>query len=1476
MRPFPIPTSPFQIPMNDPLTLSQKPAPGVSFLMHRGDTLTFTLSLNPPRQGEAFLRTNTGHAAIARREIINQVRRHETPPGRDWSDVPMPQSDERRFQIRLPLSAVGHFEAKAFFIEKGDTNPKWPHGPNTVINVEPAFTCCANTVYNAFVRQFGAGKSGHGAPDAVLSPHIKMLDRAGYTVIPPSGTFRDVIRQLDFIIGRLECRWIQLLPVHPTPTTYGRMGRFGSPYAALSFTAIDPALAEFDPKATPLEQFVELVDAVHWRGARIIIDIAINHTGWAAGLHETHPQWLRREDDGKIHTPGAWGVVWADLTALDYSHETLWEYMADVFLTWCRRGVDGFRCDAGYMIPAKAWRFMIACVREQYPDTLFLLEGLGGKISVTEQLLNSSGFNWAYSELFQNDDRRQIEAYLPEPIRISQTKGLTVHFAETHDNNRLAAVSHAYARMRTALCALLSCRGGFAFANGVEWYATEKIDVHDAGSLNWGVELNQAEHIRRLNTLLKQHPAFSDRTRLMLVHTGKGTHIAVLRHHLPTNRKLLIVANPDKKTETLAVWKTAPVNMGTPFTDLLTGKTMRVRTRGDQTQCLLRPLQIVCLSDTPDDLRQLNDHLSLTDAVDSRRTPERIVQQCLRAKAADVLCFYHGLEMPPQSDLAQAARELAADPAVFCRDCNPFNKEPRMVMWRWPQDVRREVMIPPEHFLLIRVPWRFRADITFGNRTLAGEQSLPQSDGRRFALFTPLITQAEMPEAHRSYTLKLTVYEPHGCRHVQAPLLGLTRIENVGVRRFRTGAQLRKQAGLFLAANKRGGMLRAALSWGGLPSRYDALLAANLNPHYPQDRRIMFTRCRAWIVYQDFSQEIRDDCVDAFRFNYQNRSAWRYKIPFGQGEHILLSMELEMAAGANAVRIHFHRHAAQTHPGVLADHIPVRLILRPDMDDRNFHSVTKAYTGPETAFPNAVTCMPHGFTFTPHKDRRLQVTVPHSRFVWEPEWQYMVHHQAEELRGLEPHSDLFSPGYFTLSLNGGQTATLTAQSVSATEQMSSENSFDTEPPQTGFTEEPDLPLGQALAQALDSYVVKRGNLKTVIAGYPWFLDWGRDALIFTRGLIAAGRFDDARSVLKQFGQFGKDGTLPNMIYGDNAANRDTSDAPLWFCVACRELLLEEKSDAFLDETCGNRSVRQVLLSLGRRLVRGTANGICMDDTSALLFSPGHFTWMDTNYPAGTLRQGYPVEIQALWQYALDFLAQIAPPEDRRDWKALARKVRVSIAELFWYEQEGFLADCLHAPCGTPAHQAEKDDALRSNQLLAITLGAVTDQTLCRRILAACEELLVPGAIRSLADRPVRHPNPVIHNGRILNDPHHPYQGRYEGDEDTQRKPAYHNGTAWTWPFPSYCEAWVRTYGKSGCNTALAWLGSAGSIINQGCVGHVPEILDGDFPHTARGCDAQAWGASELLRVLLQIKTETLDKDKSEKQNEPALFKTRTL
>ena len=260
--------------------------------------------------------------------------------------------------------------------------------------------------------------------------------------------------------------------------------------------------ADFDTKATPMEQFGELVDQVHARGGRIFMDIPVNHTGWASKLQMEHPDYFVRQPDGTFVSPGAWGVTWSDLCKLNYREPKVHRLMAKVFLFWCRRRVDGFRCDAGYMLPAEAWEYIVPKVRSEYPDTVFLLEGLGGPLKVQEDLLGRAGLNWGYSELFQNYTRDEITRYFPYVDRCSQTCGTLVNFAETHDNARLAASGKTYAKLRFMVAAMLSEDGALGFANGAEFYATEKIDVHGNAALNWGAEPNLVELIRKLNTLL--------------------------------------------------------------------------------------------------------------------------------------------------------------------------------------------------------------------------------------------------------------------------------------------------------------------------------------------------------------------------------------------------------------------------------------------------------------------------------------------------------------------------------------------------------------------------------------------------------------------------------------------------------------------------------------------------------------------------------------------------------------------------------------------------------------------------------------------------------------------------------------------------------------------------------------------------------------------------------------------------------------
>jgi len=451
--------------------------------------------------------------------------------------------------------------------------------------------------------------------------------------------------------------------------------------------------------------------------------------------------------------------------------------------------------------------------------------------------------------------------------------------------------------------------------------------------------------------------------------------------------------------------------------------------------------------------------------------------------------------------------------------------------------------------------------------------------------------------------------------------------------------------------------------------------------------------------------------------------------------------------------------------------IPVKIIVRPDIENRNFHHVTKAYAGLEQEFPEAIRPEEKGFAFSPPEKPAFKMSAAKGKFVVEPEWQYMIHLSEEAERGLEDCTDLFSPGYFSFGLVDGENVEISAETID----------------ETVKTDKTDAGCKNKLKAAINQFIVKRDDSLTVIAGYPWFLDWGRDTLIALRGIISAG---------------------------------------------------------FISEDCNGRTVEKVLESIIENYINGTPNGIKMDKESGLVFSPSHFTWMDTNHPAGTPREGYPIEIQSLWFFALDFYFKISGD---KKYKKLSEKVSDSISELFTKNPNGCLSDCLYAGPGIPAENAAPDDAIRSNQLFAITLGAVKNKRLCEKIITTSEQLLIPGAIRSLANLPVTYPLPVLRDGELLNDPMNPYFGKYTGDEDTRRKAAYHNGTAWTWPFPSFAEALLTTYGNKAVKTAKSILLSSEIILEDGCVLQIPEIIDGNLPHTLKGCGAQAWGVTELSK-----------------------------
>ena len=1410
----------------------QTPAPGSHVLACAGDMLEITLHMGEHRPGGAIFRTNLGQDALRRQEIIEHTEADVPPLARDWHDIPLRAVGHGVYTASIPLLDVGWFSGKACFLPRGSGVPEWPHGDNLIIKVCPAHTACANTVYTAFVRQFGPAIQCDPR-DAACRNLEQQLDARGYSVIPPSGTFRDLIQKLDTILVEMRFRIVQLLPIHPVPTTFGRMGRFGCPFAGLDFLAVDPALAEFDPKATPLDQFCELVDAVHARGGRLFLDMPANHTGWASTLQNHHPEWFRHATDGAFMSPGAWGVVWADLVELDYRFPELRAFMADVFLYWVRQGVDGFRCDAGYMIPAETWTYIVARVREEFPDTVFLLEGLGGKMETTEELLSHANLDWAYSELFQTHDRAAFEHYLPAALSLGARTGPLIHYAETHDNNRLAEQGEVYAQMRTALAAMVSQQGAFGIANGVEWFATDKIDVHGASALNWDAPRNQIKALAQINALLAQHPAFAAGAVVRLVQNGQGNALAVLRscprmEATATPAALLVLINLDARQPQRVQWPVAA--FGAPQAwDLLSGAAIRI---DGARHFDLAPGQVLCLTEKVEDLEALRRAWP-----QNVREPAVIANRRRNLLALRVRHWLTGAHTLETGDAETLGAALARDPLAFSAELLGGSM-PRVAVWNWPEDTRRIVAVPPGFLLLIRSPHPFRARLLDGERVVACDESLALPTGGHITLL-PVPRAVQDPAR---FTLATNVFLPEIVVSDTTTVLALTPGPAAQVLTRFSGTAVRMDGERYtVLGNGRGATAQVRAQWGELRSQYDALLAVNPDAHVPVDRRIFFTRCRAWLRHNGSSHAIDATCLDAFEADPGGQLAtWRFKVPTGVGCWVVLHFRLALVPGRNRLQWVISRQVATDG---LEDSSAVTVVLRPDIEWRSFHEKTKAYAGPEKNWPSAIRAEAHGFVFRPVPGEVCSIRAQPGSFHQESQWIYNVGHPEEADRGLDGTSDLFSPGWFGIDLLGGEQAVVIAEredswpapvATPAALQDAAASST-----------EGRLTLPEALHRAMGLYVVTRDDLLTVIAGYPWFLDWGRDTLIVLRGLIADGRTGEALRILREFGRFEKHGTLPNMIRGNDDSNRDTTDAPLWFGIAAADLMEKIGSAAVLDAPCGKRSLREVLVSIATYYRDGTPNGIRMDRDSALIYSPPHYTWMDTNFPAATPREGYPVEIQALWIAFLDLLGT----QVDRAWLTLATQARQSLANYYWLPAEGWLADNLRATAGTPAAQAVVDDALRPNQLLALTLGAYDGERARRaKMLQACETLLVPGGIRSLADRPVRLEQSVFRDGQLLNDPHHPYWGGYAGDEDTRRKPAYHSGTAWTWQFPLYAEALVKHYGDEARPAALALLGSATVPANAGCVGQIPEIMDGDAPHASRGCGAQAWGVSELLRV----------------------------
>ncbi len=1430
--------------------LVMTPAPGERLLRFVGDRVRFSLQ-TPQGFGKgwrALLRTTLGKTARLRQEVINTHAGKSPVSVAFWRDVPLQEQADGKWSIELPLTDVGFYSAKPYALD-GQGRQYWPDGPDAGISVHPSFYRTANSIYCAFPRLFGPGKTTRATLDLDAEKQFSKLDKRGYVVIPPSGTLRGLTRELPHIMETLGCRILHLLPVSPIPATFARLGRFGSPYACLDLTGIDLALVEFDRRKNGVEQFCELTTAAHRRGGRVFLDMVVNHTGWGSRLYEHHPEWFLRRDDGTFASPGAWGTTWEDLVELNPAHVELWEELAKTFLIWCQRGVDGFRCDAGYKVPLQVWQYIEARVRQEFPGALFLLEGLGGPLEATESLLTEGGMQWAYSELFQNYTGPDVARYLDYSIRQSERVGLYVHYSETHDNDRLAKKGRLWSLMRNRLSALASVAGGYGFTCGVEWLAAEKINVHSSTGLSWGGKDNLLPELAGLNRLLASHPCFFDGAKLTRLSPGTSDVYALRRVSAEGLDTVLVLVNTDVAAGHDFVLQTSDdLSAGQPRIDLLGQNPPATKSTPDQIVFKLAPGAAFCLASrskpaglSGDDYRRARAQSSWAiRALGKTLLPEQIGPCSWRELAGRIHRDAAGfLGSISSVDPARAGVDLlgALDAAK--------DNFPQVVVWTL-VDQRRITPIPPGHWLLLHDERPFRACLTRkDDGTQEHAEAIEVCDGHA-AFFAPRnfdrAVDAELKLER--YALSNEQVEANVRFLAPGPVMPDTFTHPSG-------------DACILLTNGRGGMARLRADFGRINSKYDCALGANLDPEIPVDRHILVKRVRAWIAADGFTTALNLHNLASLQPGPP--AVWNFVAEAGDGRTVELKLTADMIEGSNTTAFTWTRLPG-ARPADLPPQFHVSIIVRVDIEDRNFHTETHRNGGAEYHFNTH--CHPladrPGFDFTPAPDRQLHVLASSGEYHPGVEWSEKIPHPIEASRGQVPDGDAYSPGWFELPLPGNDTVTLLLSAEKSIPDFPSveQNSARRKTEAAAAREQAGLPetdlFGQRLAIAARSFMARRGAGRTVIAGYPWFLDWGRDTFISARGLLAAGMTSEVAELIVTFGRFSENGTMPNTICGDNASNRDTSDAPLWYGIMCEETaerMGQSLYQTVVDKT--RRNVADVLREIAIGYVQGTPNGIRMDPASGLIWSPSHFTWMDTNFPPGTPRQGYPVEIQVLWIRLLHQVSRLGLKPGAEPWDALARRAGESLRKFFWLEDQGYISDLLIASPGQPAAEAVADGALRSNYLLAIAFGLFTGAQARRAMCAALKYLFVPGALRTLAPLPASPPVPIFSgDGRLLNNPSEPYWGHYQGDEDTRRKPAYHNGTAWVWTLPDACEALVKAWDESpaAVRAARSYLGSMDTLLLTNCLGQLPEILDGDAPHTARGCDAQAWSATEALRV----------------------------
>ncbi|MGR9115661.1 MAG: amylo-alpha-1,6-glucosidase [Gammaproteobacteria bacterium] len=619
--------------------------------------------------------------------------------------------------------------------------------------------------------------------------------------------------------------------------------------------------------------------------------------------------------------------------------------------------------------------------------------------------------------------------------------------------------------------------------------------------------------------------------------------------------------------------------------------------------------------------------------------------------------------------------------------------------------------------------------------------------------------------------------------------------------------------------------------------RYHGLLTAALTP--PTGRTLLVSKLDIEVDYLGrhyplYCNEFADCSItpegflhlEAFRLD-QGLPVWRYAVA-----DALIEKRIIMQPHSNTTLVHLK---------ILRASDVLSFKLSPLCAYRDYHSHCRGDWTPE------IYNTASGFEVHANADAcRYQVSCAQAEFTFDSAWVRQLKHRIESERGFDDTEDLLRPGYFSLTMNEGDEATVVlSDEVTASadyqyvidEIHSKRKSLLQALPESAPCWIKQLTLA-ASQFVVDRYQDGYPAGTTIIAGYPWFTDWGRDTMIALPGLtLALGRFDIAASILRTFADHLSAGLLPNRFPDQGTVPvYNTADATLWYIQALAQYL----------KYGGDISLAKELFPILADIIdwhrTGTRYGIKVDPRDGLLMAGEvdvQLTWMDAkvNDWVVTPRIGKCVEINALWYNALMFMADLAAPFGypalADDYSRSALQVKNSF-QRFFNEAQDSLYDVIDGPEGELKSDGKRYDArLRPNQLFAVSLPhsplrerqqkAVVD--LCAR------ELLTSFGLRSLAESELG------------------FVAYYQGDLE-QRDAAYHQGTVWAWLIGPFIDAHFRVYRDA--DKALSFLEPFRQHLSSACLGQISEIFDAEPPFTSRGCFAQAWSVGEILRVWLKF------------------------